>query len=195
MKSVVDEIKKLRSSGSQLRQIQAIAGNKPGEPKRVREKDDSTSEEKSDYKSAMRSIRGRDVEEKSPKEKQEASAKLRQRGTAARAGRSQLQSHQYTPSTRETAEQKRRSKLGDVAAGSAGGSKQATTYITSSGERKTLNALGGTETNYGGRGRARITARYQQGATGAGERSPTPAGGTIDPERKRTMGRGSRPRG
>lgn len=195
MKSVVDEIKKLRSSGSQLRQIQAIAGSKPGEPKRTREKDDSTPEEKADYRSAMRSIRGRDVEDKSAREKQEASTKLRQRGTAARAGRTQLQSHEYAPSTRETAEQKRRSKLGDVAAGSAGGSKQATTYTTASGERKTLKSLGATETNYGGRGRARVTARYQQGATGAGEQSPTPAGSTIDPERRKTMGRGSRPRG
>jgi hypothetical protein len=194
MKSVMDQIKSLRSSGSQLRQIQNIAGNKPGTPMRAREKDDSTPEEKEDYRSAMRTIRGRDAKEKSPVEKREDSLKLRQRGTAAASGRPQLKPDQYVPSTRETSEQKRRSKMGDVAAGSAGGSKQATTYVNASGERKTLNALGDTETNYGGRGRMRVTNRYQQGATGAGEKGSTPAGSTIDPDRKRTTGLGSRPR-
>jgi hypothetical protein len=70
------------------------------------------------------------------------------------------------------------------------GDMDPTYYNRETGRREPIKAVGSTEVNYGGRGSKRVTGRYQQGATGSGTQSPTPAGSTIDPTRRRLRGTG-----
>lgn len=161
------------------------AKSKP-HPTRIDTKVDEPDEEADKESDAIRAKR----------EKELAAQKAARR--AARTGRgSTLQSNRMNlpePGGRETREQRRRGQIADVMSSRAGGSDQATTYVNRDGERVRLNALGGTERNYGGSGRRAVRGTYQGGSSGASTTSPTPAGSTVDPERRRLRGTGSKPK-
>lgn len=110
--------------------------------------------------------------------------------TATRHGQTpQSTSMNVAPVSTRTSSQRRAAAAADAVVGNMD-----PTYYDKEGRKQKLTSQGETETNYGGRGRKRVTATYQGASSGSGTTSPTPPGSTVDPERrKRASGQGRRP--
>lgn len=188
LSQLMKQIKNASGARNQLASIQGVSSANISAPKASsRTKEDKlTPDEKAAFRST--SLRSSNV---SPERKAELRASILAGSEKARKAR-----YGYTPQTPssgekgtptgETSKQRRASKAGDELVGNM----DPTYYDRSTGQREKLKAVGATEVNYGGRGRARITGRYQQGSTGSGEQGTTPAGSTIDPTRRRLRGTG-----
>jgi hypothetical protein len=184
---IIQQIKNASGARSSLASIQGVSSANISTPKAKASPEEKMSPEE---RSAFRSTSLRSTQ-KSPEEKAKLQASIR--AGAEKAKKARYGSTPQTPSSGERARpsgetraQSRASQMGDELVGGL----SPTYYNRETGRREPIKAVGATEKNYGGRGRQRITGRYQQGATGSGTDSPTPAGSTIDPTRRRLRGTG-----
>jgi hypothetical protein len=187
LKQIIQQIKNASGARSSLASIQGVSSSNISTPKSKASPEEKMSPEE---RAAFRSTSLRSTQ-KTPEERERLQASIR--AGAEKAKKARYGSTPQTPSsgerarpTGETRAQSRASRMGDELVGGMA----PTYYNRETGKREPIKAVGSTEQNYGGRGSKRVTARYQQGATGSGTQGPTPAGSTIDPTRRRLRGIG-----
>lgn len=188
LSQLIKQIKNASGARSSLTSIQGVDSSNISAPK---QKSVSDSEKMSPEERAA--FRSTSVRSSTSSPEKSAALRASIAAGAEKARKARYGSTPQTPSSgekaapgRETRQQQRASKMSDELVGG----KDPTYYNRETGRREPIKAVGSTEVNYGGRGSKRVTGRYQQGATGSGTQSPTPAGSTIDPTRRRLRGTG-----